>query len=106
MLNTEKIIDALIEIKNIKKWTNYKIAVKSNLPVSTVSNVFNKKSKPQLDTLFAICRGFGINPAQLFVNAVKCEKLREDEAEIIRLWNMLDNKRQSVIKEIIKSVII
>lgn len=100
IFNSEDIVDALIELREIKHWTNYKVAVESDLPMSTISNVFNKKSMPQLDTLLAICKGFGINPSQLFGSKEKYEKLNDDESEIIKLWKKIDPKSQVVIKNL------
>ncbi len=102
MLNADDIVNALIELKDIRNWTNYKIAVESDLPTSTISNIFNKKSMPQLDTLFALCKGFGITPAQLFGRNEKYEKLTDKEAEIIKQWESLDPKSQKALENLIE----
>lgn len=101
MLKAEDIIDALIEIRDIKKWTNYKIALESELPTSTVSNVFNKKATPQLDTLLAICRGFDVALYRLFGKNEKYKNLSEEENEIINLWEKLDPKSQAALKNLV-----
>ena len=101
MLKSEDIVDALIEIRNIKKWTNYKIALESELPTSTVSNVFNKKTMPQLDTLLAICRGFDIAPYRLFEKNEKYKNLSDAEKEIMNLWEKLDPECQAALKNLV-----
>lgn len=101
MLKAEEIVDALIELRDIRKWTNYKVAIESDLPMSTIANVFNKKCMPQLDTMLAICKGFGITPAQLFASKEKYEKLTDNEVEIIKLWEKLDDKSREILKNII-----
>lgn len=100
-LHTEEIVDSLIKLRNNKNWTNYKIAIESDLPASTISNIFNKRSMPQLDTLLAICKGFDITPAYLFNEKTKNESLTDDENEIINLWEKLDAKSKEMIKNII-----
>lgn len=99
-MNSENIVDTLIELKKSKNWTNYKIAVESNLPKSTIANVFNKKTMPQLDTLLAICKGFNITPYQLFGKTVKYEELTNNEANILKLWEALDTESQIVLKNL------
>ncbi len=47
ILNAEDIVDAIIELRDMRNWTNYKVAVECDLPASTVSNIFNKKAKSQ-----------------------------------------------------------
>lgn len=103
-MKAEDIVDTLIELKNRRKWTGYKIAVKSNLPASTIANVFNKKAMPQLDTLFAICKGFEITPAQLFAENAEYEELTDDENELLRLWKRLDSKKQTALKNLLYSL--
>ena len=91
------IIDKLIKIKSRKNWTNYKIAKESNLPNSTISNIFNHKTFPQIDTLTAICNGFGITLAEFFSDDIKYEGFDESKIEILKLWdNLSDDKRDLV----------
>lgn len=99
-MKSEDIVDALIEIRDAKNWTNYKIAIKSNLPASTISNVFNKNTMPQLDTLLAICRGFEITPSQLFRSKEEYKNLLDEDIEIITLWKKLDVKSKTVLKNL------
>lgn len=105
ILNAEDIVDAIIELRDMRNWTNYKVAVECDLPASTVSNIFNKKAMPQLETLLAICRGFGITPAQLLGKKEKYDKLSEKEAEIIKLWDKIDPKSQTALENLIKELI-
>lgn len=97
MLNAENIVDALIELRDKRNWTSYKVAVKSNLPASTIANVFNKKTMPQLDTFLAICRGFEITPAQFFAYNTKYDELTDDENEILKLWKRLTPEEQTAL---------
>lgn len=101
ILNTEDVINTLIELRDIRGWTNYKVSVESNLPASTVSNIFNKRTMPQLDTLFQLCDGFGISPSQLFGNKEKYMKLSDEEKRIIKLWNKLDPERKRAIENLV-----
>ncbi len=101
MMNAENIVDALIELRNARNWTNYKVAVKSNLPASTIANVFNKRTMPQLDTFLAICGGFEITPTQFFANSIKYDGLTEGENEILRLWKRISPERQSLLKNLL-----
>lgn len=102
MLKAEDIVNAIIELRDIRNWTNYKVAIESNIPPTTISNVFNKKSMPQLDTLLAICRGFGISPVQLFGNEEKYNKLSKKETEIIKSWKKLEPRDRVIFENLIK----
>ncbi len=102
MLKPEDIVDALIELRDIRGWTNYKVAVESDLPASTVANIFKRKTMPQLDTLFQLCDGFGISPSQLFGNKEKFDKLTVKETELIKLWEKLDPKSKKTLENLME----
>lgn len=100
MLKSEDIVDALIQLRDRRHLTTYKIALKSDLPTSTVTNVFQKRTMPQLDTLLAICRGLEINPAQLFTDIAKFDKLTDDEIEILNFGMDLTLKGKNYLKNL------
>ena len=50
-----------------RKWTQYHLAQRSALPLSTLSHVLNCKSDTlTVETLLSICRGFDIRIADFF----------------------------------------
>lgn len=103
-MKSEEIVDALIELRDIRGWTNYKIAVESGLPASTVSNIFKRKTMPQLDTLLAICNGFGISLVRLFEETEQHKILTDDESRIINLMENLNPETQTEIITLMKKL--
>ena len=57
ILNAEDIVDAIIELRDMRNWTNYKVAVECDLPASTVSNIFNKKAMRNLKLYWQFAEG-------------------------------------------------
>ena len=50
-----------------RKWTQYKLAQRSALPLSTLYHVLSHKGKSvTMETLLNICRGFDISLAEFF----------------------------------------
>ena len=47
-------------------WSEYRLAKESNLPHSTVLNIFQRNNLPSISTLEAMCNGLGITLAQFF----------------------------------------
>lgn len=96
-MDQKQIIDRLIELRDINNLTNYALAAKSNLPSSTISNIFNRKTTPQFDTLIAICNGLGITLAQFFNEGEKYSQLSEQEAHMLTMWNFLNDEQQKIL---------
>lgn len=101
-MNSDDVINKLIEIRDRRKWTNYKIAKESNVPTTTISNIFNKKSKPQIDTLLYICNGFGITPAQFFEEDEEQPRLTNEQVQVLELWNQLSEDQKNAVKTIME----
>lgn len=101
-MDCSEIVEKLIRIKKRYKWTNYKIAQESDLPASTVANIFNQKTTPQMDTFIALCRGFGISLSEFFGTEEKYKCLNNTEREIISLWEELDDEQRKCIKSTVK----
>lgn len=98
------IIKRLIELKNNKQWSYYRIAKESHLPESTVANVYKQKSLPQIDTLYSLCKGFNITLAQFFSEDEKYAQLSDSEKEMLKQWNNLTNDNQKFVKEFIEKL--
>lgn len=99
------IVDKLIELRDMNHLTNYTLAIKSNLPPSTVANVMNKQTTPQLDTLIAMCNGLEITMAQFFGDDEKYSELSDEEVRVLKLWNFLDDSQQKIIISILEQFI-
>ncbi len=99
------IVDKLIELRDKNHLTNYTLAIKSNLPPSTVANVMNKQTTPQLDTLIAMCNGLEITMAQFFGDDEKYSELSDEEVSVLKLWNVLDDNQQKIIISVLEQFV-
>lgn len=96
------VIEKLNLLKEQRHWTNYRIAKESNLPQSTVENIFRRKTNPQIDTLEILCKAFGLTLSQFFVEDERNSYLNDAQVEIVKLWDTLDQEEKEAIKAIIK----
>lgn len=103
-MNEYGIIEKLIKLKEQKNWSYYRIAKESNLPESTVTHIYKKKSLPQIDTLISLCKGFGITITQFFCEDEKYNHLSAEEKEILKLWNSLNTNNKKLLKELIQKL--
>ena len=64
---------------------------------STIKNIYKRNTQPTIDTLEAICRGFGITLAQFFADGEMVE-LTPDLKELFNGWvNLTPEQKQAVI---------
>lgn len=94
------IIDRLIELKEGKRWSYYRIAKESQLPESTVTNIYKRKSLPQIDTLYSLCKGFNITIYEFFNGNEKFKGLSDEEKELFITMEFSWRRKSKVNKTI------
>lgn len=94
------ILDTLGRLRQLldeRNWTEYRLAKASGLSDSTIKNIYKRNTQPTIDTLEAICRGFGITLAQFFADGEMVE-LTLDLKELFNGWvNLTPEQKQAVI---------
>lgn len=96
-----KILEKIDKFRIEKNWTFYKLAEESNLPLSTITNMYVRKSLPSLSTLTAICNGLGITLSQFFANN-EIDTQNEQEKELLQVFRNLDMHNKNTAINIIK----
>ncbi|MEG9430211.1 MAG: helix-turn-helix transcriptional regulator, partial [Christensenellaceae bacterium] len=65
------VLERILELKNERGWSLYKLADEAMLTQSTLSNMFTRKTMPSLYTLNQICEAFGITMSEFFNDGVE-----------------------------------
>lgn len=60
------VLDRITYYRTQKGWTEYQLAVESELTQSTISSWYRKNLIPSIPSLEKICRAFGITLSQFF----------------------------------------
>lgn len=80
-------IESLLEQK---KWTIYKLSKESEIPYSSLNNLFLRNTEPTLSTLRKICTGFGITLSDFFSDIdTPLENYTLEERKLISLYRTL-----------------
>ncbi len=76
----EQIYDRINSLCEERGWTLYKLAGESNVAYSTLYNMMERHSVPQLDLIQNLCDGFNITLADFFIdeNAGRKELSQKD----------------------------
>ena len=60
------VLDRILQLRQERGWSEYRLCQEANIPQSTVSSWYSKKSVPSIESLDKICRAFGITLSQFF----------------------------------------
>ena len=99
-------MDVLKKINRMRlerNWSVYRLSIESNIPQSTLTNMFNRETLPSITSLECICNAFGISMSEFFKEPH--EKDTDDGIlDIIRSLTLEEKKVvQSLLELIAKS---
>lgn len=98
--------EILIHIQELylqKGWTLYRLAKESDLPYSSLNNMFHRNTQPSIPTLNKICDGLGITMSEFFdketisSNYQYCMHLSNSEYALIENYRSLPKSKQELL---------
>ena len=91
------ILSKIRSLQGVRNWSDYKLAQEADIPVATLSSLFQRGNPPKLDTLQSICNAFGLTLAQFFLEDEQIEVLSETEKEMLQVFRRLSQKQQKAL---------
>ena len=98
------ILQRILQLREEKGWSEYKLSVESGIPQSTISSWFRKKVQPSVQSLQAICDACGITLAQFFSETQEepvC--LTPSQLALLSAFSHLNNAQQAALVTFLKS---
>lgn len=89
--------------RDARGWTDYTLAVNSDLTQSTISTWRSRNLQPNLASIEKICNGLGITLSQFFSEADGKELLNKDQQHILDLWNRLSPSQKAAVAAMLES---
>lgn len=81
-----------------RNWSVYRLSVESNVPQSTITNMFNRETLPSINTLASICQAFGISLSEFFAEENEPIEYNSRERELLDMFNSVSNEaRESIL---------
>lgn len=96
-------MDAKQKIRELmaeRNWSEYRLAIASELSQSTIANIFNRNTTPSVSTLESICKGFGITLAQFFAEGNMVE-LSDEQQQMFQEWSSLTIPQKEALRQLI-----
>lgn len=92
------ILQRILQLREEKGWSEYKLSVESGIPQSTISSWFRKKAQPSVQSLQAICDACGITLAQFFSDQKELPSyLSQRQLALLSGFSHLNNAQQSAL---------
>ncbi len=98
------ILDRILELREEKGWSEYKLSVESGIPQSTISSWYRKNAQPSVASLEAICTAFDIPMSQFFADdtdSAMC--LSATQRSLLKEFSHLDNEQQRALVEFLRT---
>ncbi len=101
-------MDVLKRLKSLQKeygWSDYRTAKEAGLASSTISNIYKRNTLPNVITLEAICKGFGITLSQFFSeNDTKVIELTPETEKLFHKWLDLSDDKKSIVIQLMDAL--
>lgn len=92
-MNDHFIIRRIKDLLDKHGWSVYRLAQKSELPTTTLYNMFERETIPGFDTLERIVNGFGMTMAQFFA-VDEYPDLTERQRLLLERFDELDEEKK------------
>lgn len=98
------ILQRILQLREEKGWSEYKLSVESGIPQSTISSWFRKKAQPSVQSLQAICEACGITLAQFFSDQQEdTSYLSRRQLALLSGFSHLNNAQQNALVAFLES---
>ncbi len=98
------IIERIEGLCRERNMTRYRLAQKSGISQSSISNMLNRRNIPSINTLAKLCDGLGVTLAQFFSKDGKKIDLTEEQEYILDVWSILSDEEKLRVKAYIQGV--
>ena len=94
------ILKEITRLRLSRNWSEYELAIRSNLSPSTW---YRKKQTPTIPSLEKICKGLGITLSQFFAEGEDTLSLTQEQREMLDSWSSLNEKQQEIFLALLKA---
>ena len=96
----DDVINRIQELLDFNHWSLYKLAKESDLPYSSLNNLFHRKNCPTIATLERICAGFHISLSEFFnfaENPLHSSEISVEKQELLNAYDSLSARDKELL---------
>lgn len=98
------ILKSINKMRLDRNWSIYRLSVESEVPQSTLTNMFNRETLPSITTLASICNAFGISLSEFFSEEKAAADQTSKQAELLSLFNSVSEEAQQSILCLLREI--
>lgn len=98
------ILKTITKLRQERQWSEYQLAVKANLPQSTISSWYRRNMQPSLASLEKICDAFDLTLAEFFSAGSENMMLDSEQIEVLQCWRKLDKTQRTLLLRFLKTL--
>jgi len=98
------ILKRIIELRDARNWTEYRLSEEANITQSTISGWFCKNKNPTISSLEKVCKAFGITLSQFFAEGEEPIVLTEEQRRMFDKWNSLEKEQKEAFLNLIEKI--
>lgn len=87
-----------------RNWSIYRLSVESDVPQSTLTNMFNRETLPSITTLESICSAFKISLSDFFIEEEKQMNEDNEDKELLSMYHAASKEVQDSILVLLKEL--
>ena len=94
----------IAELAKERGWSNYELAKRSGVQLTTIQNMYHRNYEPTIPTLQALCRALGISLSQFFAEGELVD-ITEEQRGVLTLWNRLSEEQKRIVCDLMENMI-
>ena len=98
------VLNTILEQRELRQWTEYKLAKESGIPQSTISGWYCRNLVPSITSLEKICKAFDITLSQLFSEGETPVTLTESQQKLLKHWSKLNEEQQNALLNLLEKM--
>lgn len=102
------VIDRIKAMLKQRNWTIYRLAKESDIPYSSLNNLFVRNTMPTISTLIKICEGLNVSMSDFFMeDTPECDEtstLTSDEKELLEKYRTLSKSDKALLSAYISGL--
>jgi len=103
----DDVINRIQELLDFNHWSLYKLSKQSELPYSSLNNLFHRRNCPTIATLERICIGFGISLPEFFTfteNPLRNDEISPEQQELLYSYDSLSVKDKELLQAYLRGL--
>ena len=98
------VLERILQLRNERKWSEYRLSEESGIAQTTVSSWFKKDICPTVPSLESVCKAFNITMSQFFAFDNVPVTLTDKQRDLLDNWNKLPDEQQDKFLDLLKSM--